>query len=54
MRKFNTLLALSIFIISTNYAQTLSGTITDRTSKEELIGVNIILENGGGTATDAF
>ena len=34
------------------YCQSISGTITDKTSGEALIGVNIILENGNGTASD--
>tara|TARA_B100001250_G_scaffold154515_1_gene132760 strand:- start:4538 stop:6892 length:2355 start_codon:yes stop_codon:yes gene_type:complete len=33
-------------------AQTITGTITDANTKEALIGVNIILENGEGTSTD--
>ena len=33
-------------------AQKISGTITDATTKEALIGVNIVLTNGGGTSTD--
>ena len=40
-----------LFIKMTN-AQTLNGTITDAQSKEVLIGVNIILNNGNGTSTD--
>ncbi|MBT3612225.1 MAG: TonB-dependent receptor [Flavobacteriales bacterium] len=38
----------------TLYSQNISGTITDVNNNEELIGANIILENGGGTATDVF
>jgi outer membrane receptor protein involved in Fe transport len=38
----------------TLYSQTLSGTISDANNNEKLIGVNIILENGGGTSTDVF
>ena len=38
----------------TLYSQTIIGTITDANNNEELIGVNIILENGGGTASDVF
>ena len=33
-------------------AQKISGTITDAATKEALIGVNIVLTNGGGTSTD--
>ena len=36
------------------YSQVISGTVIDIVSNEELIGVNIILENGNGTATDFF
>lgn len=34
------------------FAQTLTGVVTDKASGETLIGVNIILEDGGGTTTD--
>ena len=54
MRKIYILFALFVFILNTNKAQTISGTITDNTTNEALIGVNIIAENGGGTATDVF
>ena len=53
MRKFFTL----ITVISCNftfYGQNINGTITDINTNEELIGVNIILNNGSGTATDVF
>ena len=48
-------LLLTIAIIFSNlfaYTQTISGTITDLNTQESLIGVNIILENGNGTASD--
>ena len=48
-------LLLTIAIIFSNlfaYSQTISGTITDLNTQESLIGVNIILENGSGTASD--
>ena len=48
------LFVLIAFICVKNHAQTLSGTITDNNTKEKLIGVNIILENGNGTASDIF
>ena len=54
MRKFYILFILIGFICTKNHAQTISGIITDKASSEELIGVNIILENGNGTATDVF
>lgn len=54
MKKVYILFMLIVFICVKNHAQTISGIITDKTSKEELIGVNIILENGNGTATDFF
>ena len=38
--------------LETVNAQKISGTITDAITKEALIGVNIILNNGGGTSTD--
>ena len=38
----------------TIYSQTIIGAITDANNNEKLIGVNIILENGGGTSTDVF
>ncbi|MDC0204452.1 TonB-dependent receptor [Flavobacteriales bacterium] len=53
MRKIYILL-LFIFSNYTIYSQTISGIITDKILNEELIGVNIILENGNGTATDVF
>ena len=53
MRKISTLL-LFVLCNYTIYSQTISGIITDKTLNEELIGVNIILENGNGTATDVF
>ena len=40
-----------IFFESTN-AQKINGTITDAITKEALIGVNIVLWNGGGTSTN--
>jgi len=48
------ILLLFLFSNYTIYSQTISGIITDKASSEELIGVNIILENGNGTATDVF
>ena len=53
MRKFLTLLTV-IACNFTFYGQNLNGTITDSNNNEELIGVNIILSNGTGTATDVF
>ena len=53
MRKIYILL-LFILCNYTIYSQTISGVITDKTLNEKLIGVNIILENGNGTATDIF
>ena len=52
MRKIYILFALFVFILNTNKAQTVSGTITDNTTNEALIGVNIIAENGNGTASN--
>ena len=53
MRKIFTLVIITLCNL-TLYSQTISGTITDANNNEELIGVNIILENGGGTSTDVF
>ena len=53
MRKIFTLVIITLCNL-TLHSQTISGTITDSNNNEELIGVNIILENGGGTATDVF
>ena len=52
MKKIYILFALFIFISKTNKAQTIIGTITDNTTNEALIGVNIIAENGNGTASN--
>jgi len=53
MRKIFTIVIITLCNL-TLYSQTISGTITDSNNNEELIGVNIILENGGGTSTDVF
>ena len=53
MRKTFTLVIITLCNL-TIYSQTISGTITDANNNEALIGANIILENGGGTATDVF
>ena len=53
MRKIFTLVIITLCNL-TIYSQTISGTITDANNNEELIGANIILENGGGTSTDVF
>ena len=50
-------LYLTLLFIAFNYGifgQTVTGVVLDKTSKEALIGVNIILEDGSGTATDIF
>ena len=52
MRKIYILLLLFL-CNSTIYCQTIIGVVTDKEGLE-LIGVNIILENGNGTATDIF
>ncbi|MEC9209804.1 MAG: TonB-dependent receptor [Bacteroidota bacterium] len=52
MRKIHALLMVSIIFFEIANAQTINGTITDATTKEALIGVNIILNNGSGTSTD--
>jgi len=53
MRKIFTLVIITLCNL-TLYSQTIIGSITDSNNNEELIGVNIILENGGGTSTDVF
>jgi len=53
MRKIFTLIIFTLCNL-TIYSQSISGTITDANNNEELIGANIILENGGGTSTDVF
>ena len=53
MRKIFTLVIITLCNLSL-YSQTIIGAITDANNNEELIGVNIILENGGGTSTDIF
>jgi outer membrane receptor protein involved in Fe transport len=53
MRKIFTLVIITLCNL-TLYSQTIIGTITDTYNNEKLIGVNIILENGGGTSTDVF
>ena len=52
MRKFYTLLLLTFFVFIVSHAQTISGIISDYTTSEKLIGVNIITKDGKGTATD--
>ena len=52
MRKICTLLMISMLFFEAANAQKIIGTITDATTKEALIGVNIVLTNGGGTSTD--
>ena len=53
MRKFISIVIIT-FCNLTLSSQTIIGEITDANNNEELIGVNIILENGGGTSTDVF
>ena len=52
MRKICTLLMIGTLFFEAAKAQKISGTITDAATKEALIGVNIVLTNGGGTSTD--
>jgi len=51
MKKIYTTFMLCI-LCTTITAQTITGTVTDGTTKEALIGVNIILESGNGTSSD--
>ena len=48
---FSTLILCIIFFNISN-SQTISGTITDASNNEVLIGANIILDNGSGTSTN--
>jgi len=52
MRKLYILLLFTFCVITVNHAQTITGTISDKVTAEKLIGVNIISNNGKGTATD--
>ena len=53
MKKYYCLLLISIFFfVQTANTQTINGIITDNNTKEALIGVNIVLENGEGTSTN--
>ena len=54
MRKIYTLLLLTFYVFSINHAQTISGIVVDEATFEKLIGVNIITQDGKGTATDIF
>ena len=52
MKKIYTLLVIIIVFFTTTKAQIIKGTVTDERTKEGLIGVNIILNDGSGTSTD--
>ena len=52
MKKIYTLLVIIIVFFTTTKAQIIKGTVTDQSTKEGLIGVNIILNDGSGTSTD--
>jgi len=52
MNFFFSLLIISIIFLQHINAQTITGLITDNNTKEALIGVNIILDNGIGTASN--
>ena len=53
MKKQTLLIIYLLYFVNTS-AQIISGKITDNNTKEELIGVNIILEDGSGTSSDIF
>ena len=53
MRKVITIVIITLCNL-TLHSQNIIGVITDAQNNEELIGVNIILENGNGTSTDIF
>ena len=48
------LLLVCIILFNTANSQIISGIIKDASSKEALIGVNIILDDGSGTSTDIY
>ena len=52
MKNFFNLLIIIVSFLQAVNAQTITGIITDANTKEALIGVNIILDNGMGTASD--
>ena len=52
MKKIFSLLIVSVSFLQHINAQTITGLITDKNTKEALIGVNIILDNGTGTASN--
>ena len=52
MRKIYTFLFIVSAFYTTTNAQTIKGMVTDEITKEGLIGVNIILNDGSGTSTD--
>ncbi len=52
MKKTQVLLVVFILFFEVANTQTIKGKIIDATTKEALIGVNISLNNGNGTATD--
>ena len=52
MKSFYPLLIILLIFLQAINAQTINGTITDSNTKEALIGVNIILDHGEGTASD--
>ena len=52
MRRVYVLLILCSIFFETVNAPKISGKITDAATKEALIGVNIVLNNGGGTSTN--
>ena len=54
MRKIYTLLLLTFYVFSVTHAQTILGIVADDATYEKLIGVNIITQDGKGTATDIF
>ena len=43
---------LTFFTVHTSYGQTISGIVTDISTNEALIGVNIITNDRKGTATN--
>lgn len=54
MRKFYTFLFCFVTIIGFAQNGTLKGKVTDKSTGEDLIGANVILDNGKGAAVDVF
>lgn len=54
MRIFFTVIFLCLFVFGFAQNGTLKGKVTDKSTGEELIGANVILDNGKGAAVDVY